>query len=333
MSADRVLVTGGAGFIGSHLVEHLLAEGLEVRVLDDFSRGSRANLAAVGAADCEIIDASVCDADAVHRAAKGVRWIHHLAAIPSVVESVAQPARTNAINVEGTLHVLDAARASRVERVVFASSCAIYGDGPELPKLETLPPRPASPYALQKRTCEQYCRLYGELYALEAVPLRFFNVFGPRQDPYSDYAAVVPRFALAAVRGEAVRIYGDGGQTRDFVYVGDIARACHVAAQTAGIAGEIINVARGEATSISELAELVGRCVGRPLAIEHFPERAGEVRDSVADTSRASGRMGFRAAVDLEEGLRRTVESFTKAELDEAAAAGARAPERRESAR
>jgi len=330
VSADRVLVTGGAGFIGSHLVEHLLAQGLEVRILDDFSRGTRANLAAVGALDCERIEASVCDANAVHRAAKGVRWIHHLAAVPSVVESVAQPARTNAINVEGTLHVLDAARASRVERVVFASSCAIYGDGPELPKTEDLPPRPASPYALQKRTCEQYCRLYGELYGLEAVPLRFFNVFGPRQDPYSDYAAVVPRFALAAVRGEAVRIYGDGQQTRDFVYVGDIARACDVAARTPGIAGRVINIARGEATSIAALAELVGRCVGSPLAIAHLPERAGEVRDSVADTSRAQDGLRFRAEIDLEEGLRRTVESFARAELAESAASHA---VQRESAR
>ena len=308
--SDIALVTGGAGFIGSHLVAHLLAEGIEVRVLDDLSRGSRENLAAAGCADCEFVEASVCDDAAVHRAVKGVRWVYHLAAVPSVVESVAQPVRTNAINVEGTLHVLDAARACGVERVVFAASCAAYGDAPELPTREDMRPQPASPYALQKVTSESYCRIYGELYGLEAVVLRFFNVYGARQDPYSDYAAVVPRFATAAVRGEAVRIYGDGEQTRDFVHVADIARACGRAAKTTGVGGQIFNIARGAAVSINELVAAVSETVGREVEVEHLAERAGEVRHSVADTTRAVSQLGFKADIDLKEGLRRTVESF-----------------------
>ena len=308
--SDVALVTGGAGFIGSHLVSDLLAQGVEVRVLDDLSRGSTANLAAAGAAGCELVEVSVCDDAAVHRAVKGARWIYHLAAIPSVVESVTQPARTNASNVEGTLHVLDAARACGVERVVFAASCAAYGDDPEIPKREDMGLRPTSPYALQKITCENYCRLYSSLYGLDAVALRFFNVYGPRQDPYSDYAAVVPRFVLAAVRDEAVRVYGDGEQTRDFVHVADVARACRLAAQANDVAGEVFNVACGRAISINELVAGVGGSVGRSLDVERLPERVGEVRHSVADISKTASELGFEAEIGLKEGLRRTVESF-----------------------
>ena len=321
--SDVALVTGGAGFIGSHLVAHLLDEGLEVRVLDDLSRGRLENLTAAGAGGCEFVEASVADDAAVHGAAKGARWIFHLAAVPSVVESVAQPVRTNAINVEGTLHVLDAARACNVERVVFAASCAAYGDDPELPKREDMRTRPTSPYALQKIASEQYCALYGELYGLEAVAVRFFNVFGPRQDPYSDYAAVVPRFALAAVRGESVRVYGDGEQTRDFVYVADVARACWLAAGASGVSGEVLNIARGEATSVNELVAAVGECVGREIEVERHPERAGEVRHSVADVARAKNKLGFEAEIGLEEGLRRTVESFDLKAEEEAASLAA----------
>ena len=316
---DVALVTGGAGFIGSHLVSDLLAHGVEVRVLDDLSRGSKANLAAAGAADCELVEESVCDDAAVHRAVKGARWVYHLAAIPSVVESVAQPARTNAINVGGTLHVLDAARASGVERVVFAASCAAYGDDSELPKREDMRLRPTSPYALQKITSENYCRLYSSLYGLDAVSLRFFNVYGPRQDPYSDYAAVVPRFALAAVRDEVLRVYGDGEQTRDFVHVTDVARACRLTAVANDVAGEVFNVACGRPVSINELVAGVSDGVGRPLDVERLPERAGEVRHSVADISKTASELGFEAEIGLKEGLGRTVESFA---LDDVSAAG-----------
>lgn len=308
MSADACLVTGGAGFIGSHLVSRLLGAGADVRVLDDLSRGSRDNLG--GAEGCELIVADVRDADAVHRAAKGVRTIYHLGAVPSVVESVAQPTRTNAVNVEGTLNVLDAARACGVDRVVFAASCAAYGDATNLPLQESERPRPSSPYALQKVTSEEYSRLYGELYGLEVVALRFFNVYGPRQDPYGDYAAVVPRFALAAAHGEPVHVYGDGEQTRDFVYVEDVARACELASRADGAAHQVINVASGVATSINQLVEAVGHGIGAELDVVRLDERPGEVRHSVADTTLAERALGFEPEFDLSSGLRATIEDL-----------------------
>ena len=303
------LVTGGAGFIGSHLVDRLVDEGFHVRVLDDLSRGQRANLAAVQDR-IELIVGDIRDRALVASAVQGVDVVFHLAAVPSGVESVEDPAGTNSVNVDGTLAVLEGARAAGVRRVVFAASCAAYGDDPVLPKREDMQPRPASPYALQKVACEEYCRLYTDLYGLEAVALRFFNVFGPRQDPHSDYAAAVPRFALAAVRDETVHIYGDGEQTRDFVYVGDVARACLLAAECRGVGGELFNIAGGRGISVNELVRSIGDCVGRPVDVVHESERPGEVRHSEADLGRARERIGYQPEVDFMEGLRRTVQTF-----------------------
>jgi len=299
-------VTGGAGFIGSSVVEHLVSLGREVVVLDDLSRGKPENLPGAG---CILIEGDVCDAASVVEAASDVRTIYHLAAVPSVVESVAAPHRTHTVNVGGTLNVLEAARAGAPARVVLASSCSAYGESDALPLGEEMPACPASPYALQKVTSEEYGRLYGELYGLEVVALRFFNVFGPRQDPAGDYAAVVPRFVAAALRDEPLQVYGDGGQTRDFVYVQDVVRACVLAAQVSGAPGRIINVASGKQTRLTELIAALGRCVGKELEIVRRPARAGEVRHSVASVERARGLLGFEPRTALEAGLRLTLEA------------------------
>jgi len=305
------LVTGGAGFIGSSVVDHLVRLGREVVVLDDLSRGREANLPGEG---CVLIEGDVRDAASVTEAASGVQTIYHLAAVPSVVESVAAPHRTDTVNVGGTLNVLDAARSGSAARVVLASSCSAYGESGELPLEEEAPACPASPYALQKVTSEGYGRLYGELYGLEVVALRFFNVFGPRQDPEGDYAAVVPRFVTAALRDEPLQVYGDGLQTRDFVYIQDVVRACVLAAQVSGAAGRIINVASGKQTRLTELVAALGRCLGKELEIVHQPARAGEVRHSVANVDRARGLLGFEPQTSLETGLRLTLEAARAAQ-------------------
>ena len=305
MSRGPCLVTGGAGFIGSALVDLLVRSGWTVRVLDDLSTGRRENLPAQG---CELVEGDVCDPGAVERATAGVSVVFHLAAVPSVVESVADPVRTHAINVGGTLNVLTAAREASVGRVIFAGSCAAYGSSERLPLDESERPAPASPYALQKVTCEEYARLHSELYGLAVVALRFFNVYGPRQNPTGDYAAVVPRLLDAALRGDPLPVYGDGEQSRDFVFVGDVARACLLGAQVSGAAGRIINVASGRRTRVNELVAALAHCVGRELEVVQLPERRGEVRDSVASLHVAREVLGFEPEVSLEAGLRATLE-------------------------
>ncbi len=302
------LVSGGAGFVGSHLVDQLVAGGTSVRVLDDLSSGHLHNLED-SLPSIELIRADLLDAAALERATRGVDVIFHLAAIPSVPISVREPARTNQVNLQGTLSILEAARKHRVGRVVFASSCAIYGDAPTLPKLEDLPPRPLSPYALQKLGAELYCKLYADLYGLETVSLRYFNIYGPRQDPASDYAAVIPLFISAALRGDPLRIFGEGDQTRDFVYVGDVVEANLRAATAAGVAGAVLNVASGRRTSIGELAQLIGECVDRELVIQHAAPRKGDILHSWADVSRARELLDYNPSVDLKEGLRLTIEA------------------------
>jgi UDP-glucose 4-epimerase len=315
MSADgrgrRALVTGGAGFIGGHLVAGLLAEGWQVRVLDDFSSGRESNLADV-ASEIELVRGDVRDEAALARCVTGVEVVFHQAAIASVPVSVAEPLRTHAVNVDGTLFVLEAARRAGVRRVVFAASAAYYGDGPELPKREDLEPRPLSPYALHKHAGELYCRLYTQLYRLEAVALRYFNIFGPRQDPRSEYAAVIPRFIEAALAGTGATIFGDGEQTRDFAYVGDAVRANLLAADAERAPGAVINVATGRETSLNTLWRIIRELTGVRADARHAEPRVGDVRESVADVSRARELLGFAPAVDLREGLRRTVESFAK---------------------
>ncbi len=250
------------------------------------------------------------DAEALERIMDGVEVVFHQAALASVPRSVEMPVRTNSINVEGTLHVLDTARRSGVRRVVYAASSAVYGDGEELPKVESLPPTPLSPYALQKYTGEVYCQLYTQLYGLETVSLRYFNVFGPRQDPDSDYAAVIPSFITAALAGKPPVIYGDGLQTRDFIYVQNAVAANLLAADAQRASGRAINVAAGKSTSLVELWQSIRGIVGVDLEARHDAPREGDVRDSLADLTLASSLLGYEPSVDLDTGLRRTIESY-----------------------
>lgn len=300
------LVTGGAGFIGPHLVARLVARGEPVRVLDDFSSGTRQRLAAVGGA-VDVVKGDVRDEAAVRRAAQGARVVVHLAAQASVPRSVADPAETFDTNLGGTANVLQAARWAGCGRVVFASTSAIYGDSPERRKTESLPPRPQSPYALSKLAAEQLCAVASHLHGLDTVSLRFFNVFGPGQDPTSPYAAAVPRFLAAMKSGVAPVVFGDGEQTRDFVSVDDVVDAILLAATVPEIGGQVFNVASGQAVSLNEVLASLGRLTGTDLPVRREEERAGDVRHSLADVSAARVHLGFAPKVSLEEGLRRLV--------------------------
>jgi len=313
MSARKALVTGGAGFIGSHLVDRLLADGWSVRLLDDFSSGREANLAHLNGS-AELLRGDLRDRALLARALAGVEVVFHQAAVPSVPRSVAEPERTNDVNVTGTLGVLEASRTAGVRRVVFASSSSAYGDTPVLPKVETLPPCPLSPYALQKYAGERYCQLYHRLYGLETVALRYFNVFGPRQDPASEYAAVIPRFATACLAGEAPVVYGDGEQTRDFTFVGDAVAANVLAADAAFASGEVVNVAGGRRVSLNELLREISALTGASVAARYQPARAGDVRDSLADLGRARALLGYEPKTDLRSGLARTLEHLRERE-------------------
>jgi len=304
-----VLVTGGAGFIGSHLVDRLVADGHVVRVLDDFSSGREANLERAKPR-IELIRGSICDGGLVAKAVAGCDVVFHQAAVPSVPRSVAEPVRTNAANIDGTLLVLEAARQAGVRRVVFAASSSAYGNTETLPKVESMPATPLSPYALQKYAGEVYCRLYHELYGLETVALRYFNVFGPRQNPESEYAAVIPRFIHACLRGERPRIYGDGEQTRDFTFVSDAVEANILASRARGAAGAVINVAGGRRTSLNQLFAAIRAQTGVALEAIHERSRPGDVRHSLASLDLARELLGYAPAVELNLGLAKTIESF-----------------------
>jgi UDP-glucose 4-epimerase len=307
-SVRRALVTGGAGFIGGHIVDRLLAEGWEVRVLDDFSSGREENLAcALG--QIELIKGDIRDEALVARAVEGVEVVFHEAAVPSVPRSVSEPVRTNDVNVNGTLNLLEQARQARVRRVVFAASSSAYGDTPTLPKIETMPATPMSPYALQKYVGEGYCQLYASLYGLETVALRYFNIYGPRQNPDSEYAAVIPRFIRACLRGEPPHIYGDGEQTRDFTFVGDAVQANLLAAEAPRASGHVMNVGGGARTSLNQLLETIRQVTGTKVQAIHEPGRAGDVRDSLAALDLARALIGYVPQVSLREGLQKTVES------------------------
>jgi nucleoside-diphosphate-sugar epimerase len=305
----RVLVTGGGGFIGSNLVRALLERGDAVRVLDNFSTGNRRNLAEI-AGDVEIVEGELRSYERVHNAVRGIELVFHQGALPSVPRSVHDPLTTSAVNVEGTLNVLLAARDESVRRVVFASSSSVYGNSGTLPRVETSSPDPISPYAVSKLAAERYCVGFSAVYGLETVCLRYFNVFGPRQDPTSQYAAVVPRFLLAVAEGRAVPVHGDGTQSRDFTYVANVVEANLLAADAPGASGRVLNVATGRSTSVNALADLIGEVVGRPAVKTYLPTRAGDVRDSWADVTAAREVLGFEPLVDLEEGLRRAAETF-----------------------
>ena len=295
----RDLVTGGAGFIGSHLVESLLADGREVVVFDDLSTGKRGNLAGL---DARLIEGDVRDEQAVAAAVAGCDTVYHLAALVSVPESVRRPLENDAINIGGTLRVLEAARLEGARRVVLASSAAVYGDDPAQPKREDMAPRPLSPYAVAKLTLEHYARMETALHGLGTVSLRFFNVYGPRQDPGSMYSGVISKFCQAAALGETPVVFGDGRQTRDFVHVGDVVRALRAAAETAEVGG-VFNVGRGERVSLLDLLATIGDLFGRSLSPRFEPARAGDVRDSLADIGAARHGLGYEPRMDLRTGL------------------------------
>lgn len=303
------LVTGGGGFIGSHLAEQLLAAGYAVRVLDNFSTGRRANLALLKD-HVDLVEGDLRDPDTVRRALRGVEVVFHQGALPSVPRSVNDPRTSNAVNVEGTLNVLLAAREAGTRRVVVASSSSVYGDSPALPKVETMPVRPLSPYAISKLAAEQYALVFTSLYGLEAVALRYFNVFGPRQDPSSQYAGVIARFCTSALAGAPYTLDGDGQQSRDFTYVDNVVRANILAASAPDAAGQVFNIACGQRVSLLDMIAALNRLVGRELPIEQRPARAGDVRHSLADIDRARRVLGYAPEVSFEAGLARTLEWY-----------------------
>jgi nucleoside-diphosphate-sugar epimerase len=299
------LVTGGAGFIGSNIVDALVAKGERVRVLDNFSTGDPANLAAVKDR-VEIVEGDLRDMDAVRRAVTGVRYISHQAALRSVPRSVDDPLSTDAVNTHGTLQLLVAAREAKVQRVVYASSSSAYGDSPLLPKVEDQTPAPISPYAVAKLAAELYCRMFTRLYGLETVSLRYFNVFGPKQSPESKYAAVVPLFMRAAMNNETIIVHGDGEQSRDFTYIDNVVQANLLACTTPGVGGEVFNIACDSRHSVIEIARTVEKLLGRKITIEHTPPRAGDVRHTQASIEKATRLLHYRPTVGFEDGMRRT---------------------------
>jgi UDP-glucose 4-epimerase len=302
------LVTGGAGFIGSHIAEALAGSGARVRALDDLSTGYRENLEAVGG-DVDFVRGSVADAGVLRRALENVEVVFHEAAIPSVPRSVERPRETHDACVEGTFSLLLAAREAGVRRVVYAASSSAYGDQPASPKVETMAPDPLSPYAAAKLVGEYYCQVFTRAYGLETVSLRYFNVFGPRQDPGSPYSGVISRFIAALSSGERPVVYGDGGQTRDFTYVSNAVEANLLAAESTRAVGHTINVATGRETSLNELLSTLKGVTGRAGAgTEYRAARVGDVRHSLADITRARDLLGYEPRVGLEEGLRKTLE-------------------------
>jgi UDP-glucose 4-epimerase len=300
----KVLVTGGAGFIGSNLVRALLERGDDVRVLDNFSTGSRRNLDGI---EVEIVEGELRSYERVHNAVRGTEIVFHLGALGSVPRSVQDPLTSGAVNVEGTLNVMLAARDEGIRRVVFASSSSIYGNQPELPLRESMAPDPISPYGVAKLAAERYCVSFSRVYhSFETVVLRYFNVFGPRQDPRSQYAAVVPLFITAIAAGEPVTIFDDGEQSRDFTYVDNVVAANLLAADAEGVSGRIFNISAGGPVTVNELAETIGRLLDKPVERLYLPPRPGDLRDSWANVDEGRRVLGFEPGTDLEEGLRRT---------------------------
>jgi nucleoside-diphosphate-sugar epimerase len=304
------LVTGGAGFIGSSIAEALLAKGERVRILDNFSTGRRSNLETLKG-NVEVIEGSVTDAKVVTKAIAGVEVVFHEAAIPSVARSVENPVESMDAGVMGTTVLLDSARHAKVRRVVFAASSAAYGDTPTLPKIETMMPAPLSPYAVSKLTCEHLMNVFSKLYGIETLSLRYFNVFGPRQDPTSEYAAVIPNFITAALKHTRPIVFGDGEQTRDFCYIDNTVSANLLAASTSNkLSGEVVNIACGERISLNKLLSLISEESGFKLEPEYKPGRAGDVRDSLASIDRARALIGYEPKVDARMGLRQTLAAF-----------------------
>jgi nucleoside-diphosphate-sugar epimerase len=307
------LVTGGAGFIGSHLSEELVRRGERVRVVDNLITGKRQNLAHLPAV--ELVEGDLADLEMARRVVQGVDYVLHQAAIPSVPRSVQDPITSNRANIDASLNVLVAARDAGVKRVVYAGSSSAYGNTPTLPKVETMPTAPLSPYALQKLVAEQYCQMFTQLYGLETVTIRYFNVFGPRQDPSSPYSGVISLFISALCEGRRPKIFGDGEHTRDFTYVANVVDGVLRACTAAGASGEVINVATGGRISLNRLFETVRGLVGADIDPIYEPPRAGDVRDSQADISKAQRLLGYTPSVSFAEGLDRTVAWYRASQM------------------
>ncbi|HET7294600.1 MAG TPA: SDR family oxidoreductase [Vicinamibacteria bacterium] len=308
----KILVTGGAGFIGSHLVEALVREGHDVRVLDNFFAGRRENLAAVRK-DVDVLRGDCADPAAARRAVRGVEVVYHQAAVPSVARSVEDPELSHRSNATATLVMLDAARRAGVRRFLYAGSSSVYGDARVSPKREDLEPRPLSPYAAGKLMGEHYLRIFAELYGLEALTLRYFNVFGPRQDPGSPYSGVISLFITALLRGRSPVVYGDGRQTRDFTYVANVVDGNLRALRAAGLRGQVVNLATGRSVSLRQLLAALGRATGQRPRPRFAPARPGDIRHSLAEIRRARTLLGYRPRVDFETGLGWTVAWYREA--------------------
>lgn len=313
----RYLITGGSGFIGSNLVAELLTRHQQVRVLDNFSTGRRSNLASFGDR-IDIIEGDIRSYHIVAEAMKNVDYVLHQAALPSVPRSVRDPITSNEVNVLGTLNVLQAARDAKVKRLVYASSSSIYGDTPVLPKNESMTPCPLSPYAISKLAGELYCQSFWRLYSFETVCLRYFNVYGPRQDPTSQYSAVIPRFIQAILQDRPLIVYGDGLQSRDFSYVSNVVEANLLACTAQNAPGKVVNIACSERHSILDVIKMLEQIVQRRAKITHGVSRPGDVLHSQADISAAREVLGFVPVVDFAEGLRRTVEFVREAGMQSA---------------
>lgn len=306
----RYLVTGGAGFIGSNLVEALLKQGETVRVLDDFSTGKRKNLAP-WKDDIEVLEGSIEDFDLCNTAMQDTDYVLHQAALPSVPKSINLPRETNAINLGGIVNLLVAARDANVKRFVFAASSSAYGNTETLPKVETMPTQPLSPYAIQKLSGEQYCRVFFEQYGLQTVALRYFNIFGPRQDPQSLYSAVIPKFVAACLKDEGPTIFGDGETSRDFTYIDNVVQANLKACLAPDkCAGNVMNVACGGRVTLTELADGIRKALGKGKAPNYEDERAGDVKHSMADISLARELIGYDPKVLFEEGIKKTIDWY-----------------------
>ncbi len=306
------LVTGGAGFIGSHIAAALSRAGARVRVIDDLSTGYRENLAEIGP-DIDFVQGSVADEQLLLKALEGVELVFHVAAIPSVPRSVENPRQTHIASVEATFSLLQAAREKKVRRIVYAASSSAYGDQPTLPKVESMLPEPLSPYAVAKLVGEHYCQVFTRVYGLETVSLRYFNVFGPRQDPSSQYSGVISRFIAEILGGRRPVIYGDGEQSRDFTYIDNVVDANLKAAESTKASGQVINVANGERISLNRLLEELKSLTGKTdVVADYSPPRAGDVKHSLADISRARNLLDFEPRVDLRTGLQLTIDWWKK---------------------
>lgn len=314
VAADFDVVTGGAGFIGSHLCRALLREGRSVRILDNFSTGTRENLDPIlkeHPNECEVYEQDIRELSELKKLFRKAATVYHQAAVTSVQKSVEDPLDCNSVNVEGTLKVLVAAKDAGVQKVIFASSTAIYGDSEFLPKREEMAPEPISPYAVTKYVSELYCKVFSEIRELPTVSLRYFNVFGPNQDPKSQYAAVVPRFITRTLAGKSPIIYGDGEQSRDFIFVEDVV-AANLLAAASEVQGIHLNIASGQAFTVNEVAEMINEILGLELEPIYEPARAGDVLRSEADISQAGKLIGFKPKCSLRDGLVQTVEWFQK---------------------